>query len=191
MKGLNYNFSHIADLGCGSGERLMQILDRYPNTSGIGLDIAGPALKVAATEAAECGYGQRLSFAKGDARNLDRREEFSSVDLLTCFMMGHDFWPRDNCIKTLRQLRELFPDVRHFLLADATSILLGNPGSTLEDDVPVFTLGFELGHAMMGVYMPTMKEWEGVFAEGGWRCEKKHIINSLTLSVVFEPSTAE
>jgi hypothetical protein len=54
-----------------------------------------------------------------------------------------------------------------------------------EDNVPIFTLGFELGHEMMGVYLPTIEEWLGVFAEGGWRCVKKHLIESLTLSVVF------
>jgi hypothetical protein len=54
-----------------------------------------------------------------------------------------------------------------------------------EDNVPIFSLGFELGHQMMGVYMPTLDEWDGVFAEGGWRCVDKIIINTLTCSVVF------
>jgi hypothetical protein len=122
-------------------------------------------------------------------RELGYREEFAEVDLLTCFMMGHDFWPRENCVATLRRLREAFPKVRRFLLGDATRILLDGARSehaVTEDDVPVFTLGFELGHAMMDVYLPTMDEWDGVFAEGGWRCVNKRLIESLTLSVVFE-----
>ncbi|MFC0106257.1 class I SAM-dependent methyltransferase [Kibdelosporangium aridum] len=189
MDGLDYTFSSVVDLGCGSGERLMQILDRYPGTTGIGVDLAGPAIKVAAAEAAGRGFGDRLSFAEGDVRQIGYRDEFAEVDLLTCFMMGHDFWPRENCVATLRRLREAFPKVRRFLLGDATRILLDGVRSehaVNEDDVPVFTLGFELGHAMMDVYLPTMDEWDGVFAEGGWRCVKKHLIESLTLSVVFE-----
>ena len=103
--------------------------------------------------------------------------------------MGHDFWPRDNCVVTLQQLRKAFPNIRRFLLGDTTRILLDNPHSkhaVTEDNVPIFTLGFEFGHAMMGVYIPTLEEWEGVFAEGGWCCVKKHLIETQSLSVIFE-----
>jgi hypothetical protein len=47
----------------------MQILDRYPGTTGIAIDLADPAIKVAAAEALERGFGDRLSFTNGDARN--------------------------------------------------------------------------------------------------------------------------
>lgn len=191
MNGLDYELHSVVDLGSGSGERLMQILDRYPGTTGIGIDIASPALKVAAAEASKRGFGHRLSFTEGDAREVGYRDEFAQVDLLTCFMMGHDFWPRDDCVATLRRLRTAFPKARRFLLGDATRILLDNDAggskyAVTEDDVPVFTLGFEFGHAMMDVYLPTMEEWEGVFEEGGWRCVGKHLIESLSLSVIFE-----
>lgn len=189
MDGLGYKFHSVVDLGSGSGERLMQILDRYPGTTGIGIDIAGPAIKVAAAEALERGFGDQLSFTEGDAREMGYRDEFAQVDLLTCFMMGHDFWPRDNCVATLRRLRKAFPKARRFLLGDTTRILLDSARSkhaVTEDNVPIFTLGFEFGHAMMGVYLPTMEEWEGVFAEGGWRCVKRHPIESPYPSVIFE-----
>lgn len=61
MDGLDYKFQSVVDLGCGSGQRLMQILDRYPGTSGIGIDLASPFLKVATTEALEGGFrGRRV-----------------------------------------------------------------------------------------------------------------------------------
>lgn len=189
MDGLDYKLHSVVDLGSGSGERLMQILDRYPETTGIGIDIAGPALKVAAAEASRRGFGDRLTFTEGDAREVSYRDEFAQVDLLTCFMMGHDFWPRDNCVATLERLRKAFPNARRFLLGDTTRILLDNADTkyaVTEDNVPVFTLGFEFGHAMMDVYLPTMEEWEGVFDEGGWHCVEKHLIESPSLSVIFE-----
>ncbi|KAL8951386.1 MAG: hypothetical protein Q9222_002636 [Ikaeria aurantiellina] len=191
MEGLDFEFHSVVDLGAGSGGRLMQVLNRYPGTGtiGIGIDIAAPALKVAAAEAKERGLGDRLSFTVGDARKVEYRDEFAQVDLLTCFMMGHDFWPRENCVTTLQGLRRAFPAARRFLLGDATRILLDEPKSRYavsEDNVPVFTLGFEFGHAMMGVHLPTIEDWEGVFADGGWRCVKRHLIESLSGSVVFE-----
>ena len=188
MNGLDYKFTSVVDIGCGSGERLMQILDKNPGVNAIGIDLAGPALKVAAAEATERGYGGRLAFAEGDARKLMRRPEFDRVDLLTCFMMGHDFWPRDNCVLTLRRIRESFPNVKRFVLGDTPRILLdakdASTGVT-EDDVPIFSLGFEFGHAMMGVYIPTVDEWESVFSEGGWRIVQKYVIKSHSQSVIF------
>ena len=189
MNGLDYTPCSVVDLGSGSGERLMQILDRYPSATGIGIDVAGPANEVAAREAVERGLGDRLSFTYGDVRALSYCDDFSQVDLLTCFMMGHDFWPRENCVATLQRLRKAFPKVRRFFLGDATRILVDGAHSKYavsDDNIPTFTLGFEFGHAMMGVYLPTMEEWEGVFVEGGWRCAEKHLIESFTLSVVFE-----
>ncbi|KAI9044323.1 class I SAM-dependent methyltransferase [Aspergillus affinis] len=189
MEQLGYKFHSVVDLGCGSGERLMQILRRYPNTTGIGIDIAEPALKVATVEAIERGLGDRLSFMKGDARNMDYCDKFAQVDLLTCFMMGHNFWPRENCIATLQMLRKAFPKVHRFLLGDTTRILLDGPRSehaVTEANIPVFTLGFEFGHALMGVYLPTIEEWQDVFAESGWRCVSRNLIKSPSLSVIFE-----
>ena len=189
MDELGIEFHSVVDLGSGSGERLMQILDRYPGTTGIGIDLAGPAIKVAAAEAVERGFEDRLRFTEGDVRRMSYRDEFAQVDLLTCFMMGHDFWPRDNCVATLQQLRKIFPNARRFLLGDATRILLDSARSkhaVTEENVPIFTLGFEFGHSMMGVYLPTIEEWEGVFADGGWRCVKRHLIDTLSLSVIFE-----
>ena len=189
IREIDIDIRSVVDLGSGSGERLMQILNEYPGTTGIGIDLAGPAIKVAAAEASQRGFGGRLSFMEGDACKMEYRDEFANVNLLTCFMMGHDFWPRENCVGTLQRLRKAFPKVNRFLLGDTTRVLLDNDGSkhsVTEANVPIFTLGFEFGHAMMGVYLPTLQDWEGVFTEGGWRCVKKHLIETQSLSVIFE-----
>ena len=184
MKGLNFTIHSVLDLGCGSGERLMQILERYQETTAVGIDVAGPAIEFAEAEAKKRGLGERLSLTIGDARDVEYRDEFADVDLLTGFLMGHDFWPRNNCIATLQKLRQSFPKVRRFLLGDETRGLLHSAGSkpptnqVTENNVPIFPLGLELGHVLMGVYIPTMEEWYGVFAEGGWRCIKGHELQS-------------
>lgn len=188
MSRINFKVDCVADLGCGSGERLLQVIDRHPGSTAIGIDLAGATVKFATSEIAKRGYSDRLSFIEGDACALEPRDEFDEVDLLTCFMMGHDFWPRQNCVSTLQKLRKVFPKVRRFILGDSTRILLGIKDSeraVTEANVPLFTLGFELGHAMMNTYLPTIQEWDGVFAEGGWRCIKKHVMPN-KFSVVFE-----
>ncbi|KAG5974355.1 hypothetical protein E4U55_008217 [Claviceps digitariae] len=182
-------FTSVLDLGSGSGERLMQVLDRFPNSTAIGVDIAGPAIEVARAEAARRGYNGRITFAEGDARELEYRAEFAQVDIITSFLMGHDFWPRDRCIRSFQMLRKAFPRVQRFFLCDTVRILLDNADTRYavqEDAVPIFTLGFEFGHTLMDVTLPTVEDWEGVFEAGGWRCVKQHHMMPPSLTVLFE-----
>jgi hypothetical protein len=181
MDNLGYRPGMAADLGSGSGERLMQIVERYPESRGIGLDIAGPAIDAAAAGVAERGHSGRISFVQADVLRLTPRPEFRRVDLLTCFMMGHDFWPRDECVRILRRLREVFPAVRRFLLGD-TARMVGTP----DRELPIFTLGFEVAHDLMGVYLPTLDEWEEALGDGGWKCVRTHVMPAPSVSVVFE-----
>jgi hypothetical protein len=183
MNGIDFKFTHVADLGSGSAARLIQILQRFDATTGLGIDIAQGALDFAAAAVAEAGLSDRISFALDDARNLTAKPEYEKVELLTCFMMGHDFWPREDCVRNLRNLRALFPNVRKFLLGDATRTV------GIEDaDKPVFSLGFEVGHDMMATYMPTIDEWLGVFGEAGWHLDQMHRMEIPAASVIFELS---
>ncbi|WP_326943498.1 MULTISPECIES: class I SAM-dependent methyltransferase [unclassified Amycolatopsis] len=160
---IDFPFTVVADLGCGSGGRLMDMLRRHPGTTGFGIDIAEPSLQVARAEATEEGFGDRARFFQDDVLNLQERPEFREVEVLTCFMMAHDFWPREQCVATLRRLRELFPNVKRFLFGDATRSV-----DVQDTDLGVFTLGFELGHDLMGTFLPTLRDWCSVFAESGW-----------------------
>ncbi|KAK3386466.1 methyltransferase MppJ [Podospora didyma] len=192
----DYAFKKVVDLGCGSGERLMQILARFPDANGLGIDVAGPAIDFAESEAKARGFAadgpgeeKRLTFSVGDARRLEARPEFADADLLTSFLMGHDFWPRENCVKTLQWFKKLFPNAKRFLLGDETRGLLYSAGSKAPytgGDVPIFALGLELGHVLMDVYIPTMEEWYGVFEEGGWRCVRAYELEQPAFAAIFE-----
>ncbi|TKK87208.1 methyltransferase domain-containing protein [Herbidospora galbida] len=183
LDALGFEPKAVADLGTGSGERLLQLLTRYPAATGVGLDIAPAALEDAANHLRAAGAGDRIDLVEADATALDADPRFAEVELLTCFMMGHDFWPREACVASLRRLRAAFPNVRRFLLGD-TARTRGIP----ESDMPVFTLAFEVAHDLMGVYLPTLTEWEGVFAESGWTLDKVHRVEIPTDSVIYELS---
>ncbi|WP_040407314.1 class I SAM-dependent methyltransferase [Amycolatopsis nigrescens] len=181
MDRIGTGFEVVADLGCGSGGRVMDVLRRYPGTRGIGVDIAEPSLLVARQEAADAGLAGRTEFLRADVLDLQPRPEYAEVEVLTCFMMGHDFWPKENCVATLRRLRELFPAVRRFLLGDATRTV-GIP----DTELPVFTLGFELGHDLMGTFMPTLEDWHSVFDQSGWDLLRTNRIEMAVGEVIFE-----
>ena len=181
MGRLDFEPGNVVDLGCGSGGRVLDILARYPRARGIGVDIARPALAAARADALAAGAADRVALVEADVLDLDERPEFAEVDLITCFMMGHDLWPRESCVAALRRFRKVFPSARRFLLGDATRTV-GIPDSAL----PVFTLGFELGHDLMGVFLPTVADWESVFDEAGWRLVRTNRIDMTVGEVIFE-----
>ncbi len=180
------DFTHVADLGCGSGERLIQLVRTRPGTLGLGIDVADGAIDVATKAVAEAGLSDRIHITRGDATALEPRPEYAGVDLLTSFMMGHDFWPRAEAVASLRRIREVFPDLKHFLLADATRT------TTYADQaMPIFSMAFEFAHAVMGDYLPTLEEWRPVFEEAGWHLAGHHPISVPANSVMFHLTPAE
>lgn len=181
MGRLDFELSNVVDLGCGGGGRVLDILARYPRARGIGIDIARPALDAARASSLAAGAADRVTLIEADVLDLDERPEFADVELITCFMMGHDFWPRENCVAALRRIRKVFPSARRLLLGDAT-----RTGEVPDTDLPVFTLGFELGHDLMGVFLPTVDDWEPVFDEAGWRLIRTNRIDMTVGEVVFE-----
>lgn len=179
VEGLDFRPGHVAEPG--GGKRLVQMLRQYRTTTGVGIDPAQPALDAARADAAREGPGDRLRFVRDDVLTLSPRREFDGVDLLTCFMMGHDFWPRERCVAMLRRLREVFPGARRFLLWDATRTT-----NVTDQERPTFTLGFELAHDPMCTYVPIVADWESVVEESGWRLRGKDTIGIAVGEVVFE-----
>jgi SAM-dependent methyltransferase len=181
VDGLGFGYGSVADLGCGSGERVLQLLRWRPDARGIGLDIAQTCVDEAIAAAHRSSLQDRASFVKANVFSLPRRPEFADVDLLTCFMMGHDLWPKQQCIDTLQQIRDRFPRARRFLLGDATRSV-----GLADDKLPTFTLGFELAHDLMGTFIPTVTDWESVFEAGGWRLVEKYAIDVAVGETIFE-----
>lgn len=181
MEALDFEVTAAVDLGCGGGGRLTQMVTRCPGARGIGVDIAPAALRSAAEHADAAGVADRVELIQADVRALAPDPRFDDVDLLTCFMMGHDFWPREQCVASLRRLREAFPNARRFLLGDTA-----RTQGIADPDMPIFTLAFEAAHNLMGVYVPTRAEWEGVFDDGGWKVLNVHDVELPAASFIYE-----
>ncbi|OON72936.1 methyltransferase domain-containing protein [Streptomyces tsukubensis] len=180
------DFSVAADLGCGSGERLIQLAKRDPSLKCVGIDIAAGAIEVGTKAVAENGLQDRVTLVQGDARKLGDYPEFADVELMASFLMGHDFWPRENCVELFRQFRKQLPNLKHFLLCDTHR----HPDDATSD-LPLFTMGFETAHALMGQYIPTRSEWESVFEESGWKCVRQHVYSTPANTVIFQLERAD
>jgi len=173
-------FQVAADLGCGSAMRLINLAQQNPAFRGIGIDINEGAVKLAQEAVAAANLQNRLTVVRADASRLEARPEFAEVEVLFCFFMGHDLWPRPNCLKVLRQIRAVFPRLKRFLLSDTHRADL--PASR---QIPIFTLGFEVTHAVMGQAIPSAAEWLDLFAEAGWNCVERRDIG-IPFSAIFD-----
>ena len=176
----NVPFSVIADLGCGSGDRLIRLLANRPGATGVGIDISEAAVELSRERIATAGLSDRAFIVLGDVRNLSRQPYFEGVDFLTCFLMGHDFWPREKCIGIMRTLREVFPSVATLALCDTyrSEVIPSNR-------VPLVSLGFEFVHALMGQYVPTIGEWRDAFLASGWHPIAEHDITVPAFTKIF------
>ncbi|MEV5685909.1 MULTISPECIES: SAM-dependent methyltransferase [unclassified Streptomyces] len=154
---------HGADLGCGSGERLIKLAGSDPEFRGIGVDFAAGALSLATESVARAGFSDRISVVHGDATRMEPRPEFDQVDFVCTFMMGHDLWPRAECLASLKLIGEAFPRATDLIICDTYRSDLPST-----ERHPVFTLGFETAHAVMGQMIPSLDEWTDVLAEAGW-----------------------
>lgn len=173
-------FRTVADLGCGSADRIIMLARQRPSIRAVGIDVAHGALAVSKEAVAEAGLEDRITLIQDDVLAMSPRPEYQDVDLVTCFLMGHDFWPRDNCVRTLRGLREVFPNARNLILGD-TCRSTDLPGPAL----PMFTAGFETVHAVMDQYLPTFEEWTSVLEEGGWTRADQRLIDLPASSFIF------
>jgi hypothetical protein len=174
------SFSVACDLGCGSAERLLDLAQKHPEIRGVGIDISGEAITIAEHKIKEAALGARITVLMKDVKDLARSAAFTDVDLLLCFFMGHDLWPRKRCAAVLRELLSVFPRVQRFLFCDTY-----RSEAPLTPDLPTFTLGFELTHAVMGRYIPSEAEWLALFEETGWQCVGKMEVE-LPFSAIFD-----
>lgn len=172
-------FNRAADVGCGNAARLIELARARPDCSCIGIEIDPRAVEAARRNVDRAQLADRIEIVLGDAEQL-ADSGFPDVELVFSFFMGHDFWPMPRCRATLGRLRRAFPDVQRFLLADTYASAGGNLRST-----PIFTLGFEFTHALMGKQVPTLAEWKVALSGSAWDLIAIHPLD-IANSVVFD-----
>lgn len=173
-------FSVAADIGCGSADRLIRLAKSRPEFRGVGIEVNRGAAELARGAIRAAGVQDRVHVLESDIQSLEPTPECGEVEVMFSFFMGHDLWPREACLASLDRLKTLFPRAQRFLLCDTyRSGVVGN------GDVPIFTLGFELTHAVMGHYVPARQEWLDLFAASKWTCVGERAID-IPYSCIFD-----
>ncbi len=78
--------STIVDYGCGWGELLLRMLERWPSATGVGLDVHAPDIERARALAAERGVAERIRFDAAEASShKDRADVVVSMGAYQAF----------------------------------------------------------------------------------------------------------
>ncbi len=165
------DFACTVDIGCGGGDRLLRLCDEDPGRRGIGIDISEDACLMAEARARELGLDDRVEFVRADfLALLGSGRTFPEADLVISIFMLHDMFAstRDHP-QLIRSLRAAFPAARYFLLADTAA----QERADRAEPAPIFSLGFELAHAFMGVRLHERAAYEEAFEAGGLKIARR------------------
>lgn len=171
------DFRTIADLGSGTSARVRRVVSQREGTRGLGIDISRPATDIAKRDIAEAGMQDRVTAVRADVLGLlgtqidndAEAAEVAEVDTVMSFFLLHDLLADPTTRSSIfTRMREAFPKARTFVLGDT---MLRDPG-TSDGAQPVFSVGFELAHAMMGVPLHTKATYETLFTDAGLRIER-------------------
>jgi SAM-dependent methyltransferase len=165
MSGLR--FRRMADLGCGNAGRLIDLCQRHPMVDAIGFDISEKAIALARQNVEHHGLTERITVRKVNVLDIvedaELRLELSQIDLVMCFMMLHDLFNTQPPASILLKLRRAFPRARSFVIAD--TFRMDPP--TDPNELPIFSVGFELVHSFMGVKIHEPGDYVQAFREAG------------------------
>jgi len=77
----------LVDMGCGAGNLIIRIAEKFPNLELYGVDISNEILELAKQQAIEKGFEKKIEFKTGTAENLPFSD--NSVDFLVSTLSLH------------------------------------------------------------------------------------------------------
>lgn len=101
----------LVDIGCGSGNLIIQIAESFPDLNLIGIDISSEILEFAKKRALDRGLGKRIEFKIGNVEKLPFSNE--SIDFIISTLSLHH-WV--NPVK-------VFNEIHRVLKRDGTSLI--------------------------------------------------------------------
>ena len=108
--------ARVLDVGCGAGWALVQLAERFPKITCVGVDNEPYSVELANRLIAERGLGARCQARPMDARQL---AEDGAYDVVTSFLVVHEIDPKDKAAAFAAVARALTPGGQ-FVIFDET-----------------------------------------------------------------------
>ena len=160
------------DLGCGTGDFLLQWVLQSESHTGIGIDMSSEALEQATETAGRWGVQDRLHFYEAEIGPEPIEIEDSilkDVDFVTSMYMLHEFGRggRQAIIDVISALRKKLPG-RHLLAVEVEEV---DPKEFAEHTSPNSHFGrldYRIIHQLSGQGLPrSQSEWHKIFEDSG------------------------
>jgi SAM-dependent methyltransferase len=164
----------VVDVGCGNASFLIELCHRYADVSAVGVDISPTACELAVENVRRAKLTERITISCTNFRAVaeaGRRGDaiWADTGMVTSFFMLHDLMSDvDRTVRDLRALRDYLPADARLLFADTVR---WEPGD--EPLPPIFSLGYHLAHALMGVRLWSVRDYEEVFDAAGLSVERR------------------
>jgi SAM-dependent methyltransferase len=157
-------YGSVADLGCGDASRLVELCRESDQRRALGIDISPDVIALARDVTNRAGLAKRIELVQADVLDLLNQDlniqQAGHIDLVCCFLMLHHLISSAGAEVVMQKLRVAFPSSRWFVIADTVA-------SSTDEDLPIFTLGYELAHALMSVSLAPLDEYRRAFASAG------------------------
>ncbi|MFE1288825.1 aminotransferase class I/II-fold pyridoxal phosphate-dependent enzyme [Streptomyces sp. NPDC058751] len=164
------DYASVADLGCGDASRLIRLCGTDTERRGLGIEVNAAACESARQRIGDAGLSHRLDVVQADVLDHVDQQTFPGIDLVTSFLMMHDLFDlTGDPAGVMRILRDVFPDARHFMIADTVA----QDWSAHDGPLPVFSAEFELVHTFMDTPILGIDTYEKAFADAGLRIERR------------------
>ncbi|MFD7469875.1 aminotransferase class I/II-fold pyridoxal phosphate-dependent enzyme [Streptomyces tendae] len=164
------DYTSVADLGCGDASRLIRLCGTDTERRGLGIEVNAAACESARQHIDRERLSHRLDVVQADVLDHVDRRTFPDIDLVTSFLMMHDLFElTGDPAGVMRTLRDVFPNARHFMIADTVA----QNWSAHDGPLPVFSAEFELVHTFMDTPILGLDTYEKAFADAGLRVERR------------------
>lgn len=138
----------ICDLGCGTGERLIQICREF-NLHGLGIEKSELAIEEGKKITKDY---PKVEIIQGDLTDL--KDIWDDVEIVTMAFVYHDIISPVICSEILRSFQNNFPHMQYLILIDIV---------TLSDKVPTIMPGFDYVHGLQGIIPRNYEQTHDVF----------------------------
>ena len=154
----------ILEVGCGTGQHLLQLSEAFPNAQCVGVDIDPTGIKAARNAIADAGVADRIKLIEGDVATV---VEEGSVDAVVMIEVLHEITPQ------LRQ--DVVASCHRALARDGWFMIIDEtyPSTLAESRQPEFLFPVQTGFEELtwGNVVPTRDEQETLLRGAGFAGE--------------------
>ena len=176
--------ARVLDLGCGSANFLLQLVEATGATFGLGVDSDAEACEHARRNVREAGLEGRVEIVQGDMHTLAERHPalVGRFDVVTAMMVVHE-----SLIRGDERTAGLLRDLAALLTPAGRLIVLDKHTDILEAGAaPPYFTEFKLIHDLTDQDFCTEARWREVFARAGLRLTAVEKLPPHTGSIYLE-----